>query len=304
MAGPTATPPAPAVASEPTPTPTPPPAPMQAAAAPAPVVETVQAPATHAAPLPGARLADDHAAAKPAPLARTSGNDDKNVQDAPAQAQRQRNADARSADGLPSPFKVVSPKQRSANLYRQAIESIQQSRTAEAQQALRQSLAADSSNDDARLLLAELLANGGSNGEAITLLRAGLDGASGQRAGSSGLAMALARLQVADGARTEALATLEHGLAGAADDAEYHAFLAALLQGQGRHAEAAQHYITALRSDPAMPNWLVGVGISLQAENKLSDAREAFQRAIDTEELSPEVAQFANERLQQLRRVR
>jgi MSHA biogenesis protein MshN len=247
---------------------------------------------------------DEQAAAKPAPLGRTSGNEGRTLQDTPAQAYRQGNAGARSADGLPSPFKVVSPKQQSANLYRQAVESIQQSRTAEAQQALRQSLAADSGNDDARLLLAELLTNDGSNGEATTLLRAGLDGASGRRAGASGLAMALARLQVAGGARTEALATLEHGLAGAADDAEYHAFLAALLQGQGRHAEAAQHYITALRSDPAMPSWLVGVGISLQAENKLSDAREAFQRALDTEELSPEVARFANERLQQLRRAR
>ena len=50
-----------------------------------------------------------------------------------------------------------------------------------------------------------------------------------------------------------------------------------------------------------MPNWLIGVGISLQAENKLNDADLAFQRALDTGELSPEVAQFANQQLRQIR---
>jgi len=222
----------------------------------------------------------------------------------PAEGLRHGRTEPGPVDGATSPFKVVSPKQRSDNFYRQALSSIQQSRTAEAQQALRQAIAANPANDDARLLLAEMLINSESNAEAATLLRHGLELEPTQRAGSGGLSMALARLQLAQGAKSEALATLEHGLPSARGDADYHAFLAALLQGQGRHAEAAQQYITALRSNPAMPSWLIGVGISLQAENKMSDAAEAFQRAIDTGELSPELTQFAEERLMQTRQKR
>jgi MSHA biogenesis protein MshN len=73
------------------------------------------------------------------------------------------------------------------------------------------------------------------------------------------------------------------------------------LQEQGHHDEAIKHYITALRSNPSMPNALIGVGVSLRAQNKMNDAAEAFQRAIDTGELTPEVAQFAAQQLKQIR---
>jgi MSHA biogenesis protein MshN len=114
------------------------------------------------------------------------------------------------------------------------------------------------------------------------------------------LPMLLARAQVAGGKTTEALATLEQGLATAGDAADYHAFYAALLQKQGRHDQAVNHYITALRSDPMQPNWLIGVGISLRATNRLNDAAEAFQRAISSGELTPQVAEFASQQLSQI----
>lgn len=197
-------------------------------------------------------------------------------------------------------FKVVSAQQRSDNFYRQAISLMQQSRVTEAQDALRQSIAANSANHSARQILAGLLIDAGRNAEATALLRDGLDFVPGH----GGFSMMLARLHVANGAREDALTILEQGLISAADDAEYHAFFAALLQSQGRHDEATQHYITALRSNPSMPTWLVGVGISLQAQNKMNDAAEAFQRALDTGELTLVVAQFADQRLKQIRQER
>jgi MSHA biogenesis protein MshN len=192
---------------------------------------------------------------------------------------------------------VVSPKQRSENLYRQAVSWIQQGHGAEAQDALRQAIGINPANHDARLLLAGLLGDANRSAEASALLRAGLSIVPGH----SGFSMALARLQLGSGAKEEALATLEQGLPMAGDDPDYHAFLAALLQKQGRHEEATQHYITALRSNPSMPSWLIGVGISLRATNKMADAAEAFQRAMDTGELSPEVAKFADQQLKQIR---
>ena len=203
----------------------------------------------------------------------------------------------RPLDGQPQTIKIVSPRQRSENFYRQAVSLLQQSRVTEAKQALKQAIGADAANHDARLLLAELLVDANNNSEAAALLRNGLELAPGD----SGLSMALARVQVANAAKGQALATLEQGLPNAGDNPEYHAFVAALMQTQGRHDEAAQHYITALRSDPSMPSWLVGAGISLQAGNQMRDAAEAFQRAIDTGELSVEVAQFAGQQLKWIR---
>ena len=205
--------------------------------------------------------------------------------------------DTKPVASHPAAFKVVSPKQRSENLYRQAVSWIQQGHGAEAQNALRQAVGINPANHDARLLLAALLVDTNRSAEAGALLQAGL----GIVPGHSGFSMALARLQLGSGAKEEALATLEQGLPMAGNDPEYHAFLAALLQKKERHEEATQHYITALRSNPSMPLWLIGVGISLRATNKMPDAAEAFQRAMDTGELSPEVAKFADQQLKQIR---
>lgn len=167
----------------------------------------------------------------------------------------------------------------------------------DAQDALRQSLGANSANHSARQLLAGLLVESGRNVEASTLLRDGLIMAPGH----SGFSMALARLQMTGGSKDEALATLQSGLTTAGDEADYNAFYAALLQRTGRHEEAIKHYIIALRSDPVMPTWLIGVGVSLKQQRNMSDAAEAFQRAINTGQLTPEVEQFAREQLKQIR---
>lgn len=200
----------------------------------------------------------------------------------------------------PSSFKVVSPKQKSENAYRQAVSLLQQGHVPEARENLKQAIADYPANHSARQLLAGVLIDAGQHAEATTLLQQGLNLAPGH----TSFTMSLARLQVSQGSKANALATMEQWLPQANNDAEYHGFLAALLQDQGRYAEAIKHYITALRSDPSQPAWLIGVGISLQAENKLSDAAEAFQRAIDTGELTPDMTQFAMQRLGQIRQRR
>ena len=250
-------------------------------------------PAVTSAPQGNAKAAVVQAATKPVMVAMAN---EKTAKGATAASGRDKPASKATADPASS-FKVVRPQQKSNNLYKQAILLLQHSQTTEAQNALRQAIDANSSNHGARQLLAELLADAGRNAEAATLLREGLD----ISPGDGGFSMALARLQVANGAKEEALSTLEQGMSSAEYDVEYHAFIAALLQNQGRHDEAIQHYITALRSNPSMPGWLIGVGISLQAENKLPDAAEAFQRAINTGELTSEVAQFADQQLKQIR---
>jgi len=95
--------------------------------------------------------------------------------------------------------------------------------------------------------------------------------------------------------------TLERGLSLAGENAEYQAMLAAALQQQGRHADAVQHYVVALRQFPDAANWLVGLGVSLQAQNNNSGAAEAYQRALELG-LPTSLAQYAREKLNQLGR--
>jgi MSHA biogenesis protein MshN len=98
------------------------------------------------------------------------------------------------------------------------------------------------------------------------------------------------------------MADLESGLPSAGGSPDYHGFYAALLQRAQRHDEAVAQYVIALRGDPAMPTWLVGIGISLQALNRPPEALAAFQRARDGGRLSASLQDFVNGRIEQLRR--
>jgi MSHA biogenesis protein MshN len=200
-----------------------------------------------------------------------------------------------SPDSSPM-VKQVRPEQISGNYYRQALLYLQQGRVAESQAALVQALDANPTNHDARLTLAGLLVDNKRKSEAVSLLAKGVELVPEQ----SGFSLALARLQLDAGDKAGALATLEQGLPYAKNDADYHGFLATLLQRADRHDEAINHYMTALAGDSMMPSWLIGLGISLQATNRLAEAQEAFQRAQNAN-LSPDLAQFVDQRLKQIR---
>ncbi len=193
--------------------------------------------------------------------------------------------------------KHFSPQQQSDNLYKQAVTQMQQGKGNEAKQSLRKSLEANPGNIQARQILVDMLVEGSYFEEATALLHEGLKLAPEQ----SGFSMALARLQLDMSNTPAALLTLEQGMQAAGDEPHYNAFYAALLQRVLRHEEAVSHYLVALRSDPMMPTWLVGIGISLQAQGKNLDAAEAFGRARDSGQLTPQLSQFVEQRLSQLK---
>jgi MSHA biogenesis protein MshN len=112
--------------------------------------------------------------------------------------------------------------------------------------------------------------------------------------------MMLARLQVERGAVAEATATLEKGLPYAGSEAAFQAFLAALLQRQNRNDEAIAHYQIALQIAPNNGIWLMGYGISLQALKRDADARSAYQHALNTRTLNPDLQAFVQQRLKEL----
>ena len=192
--------------------------------------------------------------------------------------------------------KRFTPQQQADNLYLQAFAQLQQGRSVEARQNLQQVLVLNAEHVKARQLLASLLIEVNALDDAAALLREGLKRSPSETAFS----MALARLQLESGEADKALETLAQGAQTAGDEPQYHGFYAVLLQRAKRHDEAVQHYLLALRSDPAMPNWLVGIGISLQEQGRNSDAAEAFARARDGGLLNAQLLEFVEQRLQQL----
>ncbi|HEY6772736.1 MAG TPA: tetratricopeptide repeat protein [Oxalicibacterium sp.] len=190
----------------------------------------------------------------------------------------------------------LTPQQRAENDYRRAAAMAERGRAAEATALLEHVLQEVPVHIGARQTLIALLLRAGQQDEAMRCAKEGLDIDMRQ----PGLAMILARLQVEKGAQQTAIATLQNSLPHAADQPDYRAFLAALLQRAGRQKEAVEQYLLAVRAVPQNGIWWMGLGISLQADGRMEEARQAFSRSRETSSLSPELRAFVEQKLKQL----
>ena len=195
-------------------------------------------------------------------------------------------------------LKEPTPQQRADNVYRKALQALQDNKPAEAIKGFESALQLDAGHVGARYALISTLLDANGRDDAVARAREGLSLDPAQ----PGLSMILARLQVENGELRAAIDTLEHTLPYAADRADYQAFLAALLQRDEHHKQAIEHYWVALQRMPQNGVWWMGMGISLQAEHRLPEAVEAFKRAKASNNLSSELVAFVDTRLAQLQR--
>lgn len=191
------------------------------------------------------------------------------------------------------PIKQVSSAQQADAEFRRAAGLMQLGRIADAIAGYETAIRLDAGHDAARQALVALLLEGKRNADAEKVLIEGLN----NKPEHTGLTMLLARLQVERGALDQATATLEKSLPFADTQADYRAFLAALLQRQNRNEEAIKHYQIVVQSSPNKGVWLMGYGISLQAVQRNAEAKDAFRRALDTRTLSPELQAFVQQKL-------
>jgi len=189
-----------------------------------------------------------------------------------------------------------TPAARAENDFREASQLLNQGRVAEAIDGYMAALRQDPGHAAARQALVSLLLENQRIEEAQQFLQEGLN----LHPERTAYAILLARIQVARGDVKGAHELLRKYAGGAANDAEYHAFDAALLQRLGRHKEAVASYEAALRLAPHTALWLMGMGISLQAENDQAAALDAFRRAKAAGGLSPELIAFVDQRMKQL----
>ena len=193
-------------------------------------------------------------------------------------------------------MREVAPSERAEIAFRRGVAQLQEGRANAAELEFREALKVDPSHGSARQALLGLLLDNGRNNEAEEILRKALSINPRQPRH----AMVLARLEVERGEVTGAINTMVSVLPYVQSDPDFHAFLAALLQREGRHREAADYYRTALRGVPGNGVWMMGLGISLRASNQSAEARDAFQRAIESKQLSPELQEFVERQLREL----
>ena len=230
------------------------------------------------------------AAEKPAPLA--------NAARASAKPTRERgSAPIPGMETEVQNFKQRNPQQRVDDRYRDALRKLNEGQLNAARADLTEVLQSQPKHSGARLALVGIELEERRGAQAEKLLRDGIQ----LQPSENAFSMALARLEVERGDVDAALGTLARAQNSASGDADYHGFYAALLQRAGRHAEAIEHYQLALRQREAA-NWLIGLGISLEAANRARDAEQIYRRAQQSAGLTNELQDFANQRLQQLRR--
>ena len=273
----------------PVPAPVPAPAPAPAAVAPA-----VPAPVPEAEPVFLAAAAPAAARARPAASRRIT-----TPAAQPAAAPVPKTAPATSeriVDG-----KQVTPQQRVENTYRRALGQLEDGRVSEALAGFQQTLQLDPRHQGARETLVRLLLEAQRPDEAARQLQLSLALDPKQPA----QAMMLARLQLdKTNGGPAALDTLMRSLPYAADNGDYRAFLAGVLQREQRYREAAEQYQLALQTAPDNSVWWMGLGIALQADNHPAQARQAFERAKGLQTLSPQLQAFVERKLVQLAAVK
>lgn len=203
----------------------------------------------------------------------------------------------------PSPARIEKrarerpPLERAESEFRRAAQLLERGRVADAEDALRGALEADSSHRPARQTLIALHIEQGRIEDARRHLQEGL----ALHPGYAPYAVALARIYVDRGEHLLALEVLDAARASGQGSSDYHAMRGAVLLRSGRHDEAADAYRAALNSGAQTGSSWIGLGVSLDATGRRAEAAEAFRRGIATGTLAEDLSAYAEQRIRQLR---
>lgn len=190
-------------------------------------------------------------------------------------------------------MKPLSSDEKSETEYRLAVDLMQKGRMADAEKHLKLALNASEAHTQARELLAGLMLQQGHWRETQLLLEQGIDKVPAHYP----FAQLLARIYVEHGAEQKALTVMEGSRRAAGENPDYVAFLAALYQRAGKHAEAVKTYNEAVALSPQEGRSWLGLGISLEAMQDWNAAGAAYRRAIGSGTLDDKLLKYARQRL-------
>lgn len=188
---------------------------------------------------------------------------------------------------------AATPRDRADAEYRKAEGAMASGRSAEAIEGMRAALKQDPGYVPVRQALLRLLLDMRKNDEAMLVLQEGLE----LQPAQTGWAMSLARLQLEHGDLAAADRTLARSQAYAEANADYAGFQGHLKSRLGAQRLAVGHYQRAARLAPNEGRWWLGLGLALEADGHLPEAKDAFRRGMASGTLSADLSAIAEQHL-------
>jgi len=190
----------------------------------------------------------------------------------------------------------LSPEETLEQQYEQALALIAQDDMGSAARQLKQIVQDSPRFEPARQSLVVLLMKQQSYVDALQYVNDGLQ----LTPDSIDLIMLKARLLVLENQFKEALKILNQISPPLADNLNYYALMAYIQQHLGNYLVAANLYHQLLQHDPNNSSWWLGLGIVLEASNRPNAAVQAYQNALSSGNLNPNVQAFVQTKLNQL----
>lgn len=199
--------------------------------------------------------------------------------------------------GIEKRERPLSAAERAEAQFRIGAQAMQQGRMRDAEASFLAALAEDAGHVPSRQALLGIYLEAQRRDEAEVLMRDGLKASPRPPA----WAMVLARLEAERGDLIGGINTMQNHLDVGRQNGDYVALFAALLQKQGRHADAVEQYQNAINLGNAKSVWFMGQGISLRETGRRDEARAAFQRALDGGGLTADLKLFLERQIAALR---
>ncbi len=180
--------------------------------------------------------------------------------------------------------------------YQKALQLATEGKAHDAIKMLTSILSQDPDYAAVRESLASLLITQGNTVQAEQILKTGLK----QRPYFPPFVVLKARMLVDEGEINQALTLLQLAPPMLTTNPDYHAFIAALYQRQGKSQFAEKLYEQLLAVQPNNAKWWMGLGIALESMGKSTLAMEAYVKAGNSDQLTPELKIYAESRVQNL----
>jgi MSHA biogenesis protein MshN len=191
------------------------------------------------------------------------------------------------------PTDASTANEHAESEYRRGTAAIRRGDIVEGGDALRSALRIAPTHAPARQALLALLMEQQRWADAETLA---LDGV-GLMPQRSDWALLAARLMYERGEAAAALTLLDQYAGNARQNADYQVMRALLLQRANRNADAADCYQAALAIRPQEGRWWYGLGLALDADHREALARQAYEKARESNNLPAELRQAVERRL-------